>query len=407
LIHLYSNNLLAPQQHGFVPRKAFNTNLLETVDLVTTLMSERKPIDIVFIDFAKAFDKVPHGRLILKLRGLGIREPLIGWLEAFLRGREQRVVMGDYVAEWVDVLSGVAQGSVLGPTLFAAFVNDLPSGLSCTCKLYADDLKIIARVESEMDIRSLQADLDALSTWCTTWLMEPNIEKCKVMSIGSNKDIGSERSYSIRRKDGVAVTLSHTEEERDLGIVLTPDFKFSVQASRAASKANAILGMLRHTFLSRDVETWASLYRTYIRPHLEFANSAWRPFLRRDIVALEKVQQRVTRLPKSLKGFDYNARLERMGLTTLETRRKRGDLIQMFKITRGADIVAWNRKPLWSQPRETKRSQLRREIVSSCQQRHHFFINRIANDWNKLPDEIVESGSVEVFKCKLDKFLNR
>ena len=146
---------------------------------------------------------------------------------------------------------------------------------------------------------------------------------------------------------------------------------------------------------------------TYIRPHLEFANSEWRPFLRRDIVALEKVQQRVTRLPKSLKGVDYNARLERMGLTTLETRRKRGDLIQMFKITRGADIVAWNRKPLWSQPRETKRSQLRREIVSSCQQRHHFFINRIANDWNQLPDEIVESGSVEVFKCKLDKFLNR
>ena len=114
----------------------------------------------MFIDFAKAFDKVPHGRLILKLRGLGIREPLIGWLEAFLRGREQRVVMGDYVSEWVDVLSGVAQGSVLGPTLFAAFVNDLPSGLSCTCKLYADDLKIIARVESEMDIRSLQADLN-------------------------------------------------------------------------------------------------------------------------------------------------------------------------------------------------------------------------------------------------------
>ena len=237
--------------------------------------------------------------------------------------------------------------------------------------------------------------------------MEPNIEKCKVMNIGSNKDVGEVRTYSLKRKDGVAVSLTHTVEERDLGIILTPDFKFSAQSSRAASKANAILGMLKHTFLSRDVETWTSLYRTYIRPHLEFAISAWSPFLRRDITVLEKVQRRVTRLPKPLKGVEYSERLERMGLTTLETRRQRGDLIQMFKIVRGADNVTWHREPLWSQPRETKRSQLRREIVSSCQQRHHFFTNRIANKWNELPDEIIESGTVEVFKSNLDKFLNR
>jgi hypothetical protein len=156
--------------------------------------------------------------------------------------------------------------------------------------LYADDLKIIAKIETEVDIRNLQADLDVLSHWCTTWLMEPNIEKCKVMNIGYSKDIGEVRTYSLQRKDGVAVTLQHTVEERDLGIILTPDFKFSAQASRAASKSSAILGMLKHIFLSRDVEIWASLYRTYIRPHLEFAISAWNPFLRHDIDLLEKVQ---------------------------------------------------------------------------------------------------------------------
>ena len=96
-----------------------------------------------------------------------------------------------------------------------------------------------------------------------------------------------------------------------------------------------------------------------------------------------------------------------MNLTTLEVRRQRGDLIQMYKIVRGADNVVWHHEPLWSQAREPKRSQLRREIVSSCQQRHHFFTNRIAHTWNELPDEIVESGSVEVFKIKLDIFLNR
>ena len=163
------------------------------------------------------------------------------------------------------------------------------------------------------------------------------------MNIGFNKDVGAVRSYSLQRKDGVAVTLTDTVEERDLGIFLTPDFKFSAQSSRAASKANAILGMLKHTFMSRDVELWASLYRTYIRPHLEFANSAWSPFLRRDITVLEKVQRRATRLPKRLKGVEYGERLERMGLTTLEMRRQRGDLIQIFKIFLGADIVTWHR----------------------------------------------------------------
>ena len=140
-------------------------------------------------------------------------------------------------------------------------------------------------------------------------------------------------------KYGNKTTLIRTNEEPDLGIILTPDFKFSTQAARSASKATSMLGMLKHTFISRDIEIWASLHRTYIRPHLEFAVSAWSPFLKRDILTLEKVQRRVTRLPKPLKGVDYNARLDRMNLATLESRRCRGDLIQIYKIQRGADLV--------------------------------------------------------------------
>jgi len=405
--HLKINNLISVQQHGFVPSRACNTNLIETVDLVTSSMWEKKPVDIVFFDFSKAFDKVPHRRLILKLRGLGIGGSLINWLEAFLSNREQRVVLGQQASEWVTVNSGVPQGSVLGPTLFVTFINDLPSQLSNTCKLYADDLKIIAKIESVADISTLQADLNAVTEWCNTWLMEPNVDKCKVMNIGGNSEVGRSRTYSLLRNDGTTVELKQTTEERDLGIILTPDFKFSAQAAHAASKANAMTSTLKHTFISRDVETWASLYRTYIRPHLEFAISAWNPSLRRDITLLEKAQRRVTRLPNPLRGIGYEARLERMHLTTLETRRLRGDLIQMFKATRGADIIHWHNKPVWSEPRESRRSQLRREIVLSCHQRRNFFINRIANEWNALPDVIVESESGDSFKKKLDEYLLR
>lgn len=403
MIHLCVNNLLTPQQHGFVPKKACSTNLIETVDIVTSLMKDKKPVDIVFFDFSKAFDKVPHGRLVSKLQSLGIQGQLLGWIAAFLEGREQRVVLGNHVSEWAHVTSGVPQGSVLGPTLFAAYINDLPNLLTNICKLYADDLKIIAKVESEVDTRSLQDDIDKVASWCDKWLMELNTEKCKVMNVSGNEQLGKERQYSLLKPNGERISIKQTTEERDLGIIITPDFKFSSQASHAASKANSILGMLKRTFMSRDIELWASLYRTYIRPHLEFAVSAWCPFLRRDIVALEKVQRRVSRTPIALKGVDYNERLKRMSLTTLEVRRLRGDLIQFFKITRGMDNVSWNKELNWSSPRGSKRSQMRREIVSSCQQRHNFFTNRISNSWNELPDDTVMSESVEKFKIKLDK----
>lgn len=111
-------------------------------------------------------------------------------------------------------------------------------------------------------------------------MMDPNFEKSKVMHVGSAPSLDGKRAYVLTRKNSLVAKLAVTSEERDLGIILTPDFKFSAQAALAASKANSILAILQRTFLSRDVETWTSLNRAYIRPHLEFANSAWNSFLK-------------------------------------------------------------------------------------------------------------------------------
>ena len=137
------------------------------------------------------------------------------------------------------------------------------------------------------------------------------------MHIGKNN---RQHQYTLPTDEDHRISLSITNEERDLGIKMTPDFKFSSQASHAASKASSILAILRRTFVSRDVEIWATLYRVYVRPHLEFAISAWNPFLRRDICVLEKVQRRATRVPSSLRGHDYNDRMIRMNITSLELR---------------------------------------------------------------------------------------
>lgn len=203
------------------------------------------------------------------------------------------------------------------------------------------------------------------------------------------------------------IPISETNLERDLGIIITPNFKFSEQSSHAASKANKILSILKHTFVSRDVEIWTTLNRAYIRPHLEFAISVWNPFLRRDIATLEKVQRRVTRLPTVLRGLSYNERMSRMSLTSLEIRRICGDLIQLYKVKNNLDLVAWHSPPTWSDPRPGRREQLRREIVSACQQRHNFFLNRVAPLWNSLPDDTARGETMSDFKSRLDKFLNR
>ena len=310
----------------------------ETVDIITSSINKKSPIDIAFLDFSKAFDKVSHRRLVSKLELLGINGNLLRWISAFLSNREQRVVLGGYTSSWIPVRSGVPQGSVLGPTLFIAFINDLPLVIKNLCKLYADDLKIIASVDPKLDNFSLQLDLDAVSEWCSMSRMYLNTLKCKIMHIGKNN---RRQVYTLPINASTRTPLSVTNEERDLGVIITPDMKFSVQASHAASKANSLLGMLKHTFMSRDVVTWTTLYRTYVRPHIEFAISAWNPFLKKDAMTLEKVQRRATKIPTSLKGLDYEERLTRMNLTTLELRRVRGDLIQMFKVLNGLERFDW------------------------------------------------------------------
>ena len=151
LVHLVSNNLIAPSQHGFVPNKACVTNLLETLDIITDTVNKGHSVDLVLLDFAKAFDKVSHAKLIQKLEAYGINSFLVKWIKSFLAGRKQRVLIGDRSSEWEDVTSSVPQGSVLGPLLFTIFINDLPDRLKNECRLYADDSKLIGVIEKEED----------------------------------------------------------------------------------------------------------------------------------------------------------------------------------------------------------------------------------------------------------------
>ena len=390
---LNKNELISIRQHGFVNNKACITNLLEGADLVTKNLAEKNSVDLLLLDFAKAFDKVPHNLLEYKLKKFGINGDVLNWITAFLSNRKQRVVLGDATSDWTNVTSGVIQGSVLGPTLFIIYINDL----SDCCRFsfsssYADDTKMFIIIRDDhylTDTLNFQSDINCAVEWTKSWKMELNLDKCKIIHFGKNNQHNIYVMKASNSNDIIPINKSNLES--DLGILISSNMKPTQQCNKAASKGNRMLGLMKRTFQSNNSFVWKKLYTTYIRPQLEYAVSAWNPFLLKDIRTIEKVQRRSTKKPHTHKGLSYPIRCSNWNITSLEKRRLRGDLIQKFKFFHGYENINWFSNPCNTPPRGGHRGFFIREIVKNCNERFHFFNNRIAGPWNSLPDDIVYS----------------
>ena len=267
--HLEDKLLIGNSQHGFRKGRSCLSNLLSFLDKVTGSLDSGDNVDVVFLDFAKAFDKVPHKRLILKLESHGVSGKVLHWIKEWLHKRRQRVCISGVASSWLEVLSGVPQGSVLGPILFLIYINDLDNGIKNWILKFADDTKIFSAVSSDLDRLRLQNDLDNLLSWAVEWQMTFNVTKCKVMHLGHNNDA---HSYYM---DGKA--LEAVDQEKDLGIIITKDLKVSQQCVQAYSKASRMLGAINRTIKHRDRYILLNLYKSLVRPHLEYCTSAWRP----------------------------------------------------------------------------------------------------------------------------------
>ena len=230
-------------------------------------VDEGNSVDVIYLDFAKAFDKVPHQRLLLKLRAHGIGGNILRWIQNWLSNRKQRVCVGGVESSWQSVLSGVPQGSVMGPVLFLIFINDLDTGIYNHILKFADNTKVFGSINNTDDSSKLQDDLNKLVNWSQDWQMKFNVDKCKVMHLG-RKNLHSTYSMNGSVFDSI-------KEEKDLGIHVSEDLKWSTQCQHAYTKANRVLGMIHRTIISRDMRILLSLYKTLVRPHLEYSSPAW------------------------------------------------------------------------------------------------------------------------------------
>ena len=323
--HVISNNLLSKHQHGFRSNRSCLTQLLEYFLEVHEMLEEESVdgVDAIYLDCKKAFDTVPHKRLIRKLEAYGVSGKVLRWIKNFLANRSQRVCIKGVLSESLPVVSGVPQGSVIGPLLFLIYINDLLDDISSGGKLFADDAKIFRKIKDIRDRDILQEDLRKLQSWSSKWLLQFNEEKCKVMHISLRK---TNPRFEYQMND---VPLTETAVEKDLGVYVSEDWQSSAHTAKAANKANQALGRIRRTLTSMNKTMFMKVYPSMVRSHLEYAAQAWSPRLRKDIVMLEKVQRRATKMIPECREMEYEQRLEYLGLTTLEERRRRGDLIQV------------------------------------------------------------------------------
>ena len=294
--HMKENGLFANQQNGFMAGRSCTTQLLSTLDQWTRALDEDYCLDAIFLDFQKAFDTVPHHRLIRKLHGYGIDGALLEWIKSFLADRQQCVVVNGQKSAWTPVLSGVPQGSVLGPILFVIYINDLPEESTSDIQLFADDTKVYRTIRTPEDCLQLQRDLDNLQAWATRWQMKFHPQKCKVMRIGRGHPDFTYEMVS----DGNIVPLTETHTEKDLGVWVDDSLHFRHQVQQATTKANQLLGIIRRTFNHLNSEILLFLYRGLVRPSLEYCVAAWAPHFQGDIDALERIQRRARRVWNSL-----------------------------------------------------------------------------------------------------------
>ena len=393
--YLLKANLINPQQHGFLPQRSCLTNLLCFLDEISDRLDRGDPVEVLYLDFMKAFDSVNHRLLIHKLKAYGIAQSVCEWIENFLEQRTFYVSVRNASSTASDVCSGVPQGSVLGPLLFLLYINEVTEGVSSPCWLFADDIKVVIDANAR-DVT--ERDLSSLSKWAEKWDLPFNPRKCQHLTMRD-----ADAPLVIRDESGEVHSIKRCCVVKDLGVTMSADFKPAQQCAAAANKARRALFQLRAAITCKDPDIFVPLYCAFVRPHLEYCVQAWAPFLQKDIATLEKVQRLATRMVKGTKGMTYPQRLQLCGLFSLERRRLRGDLVEAFKITHDLSCESLRGMLTASSLTNTRGHDFKlRKDRARLDLRKFGFRHRVVNHWNRLPAEVVGAVSVDHFKRELD-----
>jgi hypothetical protein len=400
--YLDSNNILTDRQHGFRRGRSCETQLMEFVDELVSYMEGGGQADVLIMDFAKAFDKCNHSLLTHKLHAYGIQGKTNEWIKNFLSNRRQAVVVEGVTSSYVDVKSGVPQGSVLGPALFLLYINDLPDGLVKLARLFADDTAVYSKVTSALDQEQLQADLNYLAHWEEKWDMQFHPAKCTTLRC-TQKHRPLITDYTLHGH-----TLSTVTTAKYLGVTLHNKMDWDDHVNNICSKANSALGFLRRNLKVSSSNIREKAYKAFVRPLLEYAPSVWDPYEVKHKTAIEKVQRRAARfvLNRYHNTSSVTNMLELLGWNSLEHRRKTFRLTSLYKVNNNLmhcnDLKA-QLKPAAERERRHGNNRQFQQVGGKTNYRAQSFLPRTIAEWNNLPQAVVDAESQDTFMSRVSR----
>ena len=366
-----------------------------------------KSTDTIYLDFAKAFDKVDHNILCRKIKRLGITGKIGIWIREFLTGRSQQVSANGVLSEPSPVMSGVPQGTVLGPILFIIMIDDLDCELiHSIASKYADDTRVTANISNQEEAAQFQEELDnKIYPWGPTNNMCLNGDKFEHLHVGNNLHQVKASGNTIEKKQHV----------KDLGVTVSNDLTWTKQVEEVDAKARVMSGWALRVFSTRDQSAMITIWNAKIRPIFDYCSPLWAPCPNnyKDIELLEETQRSFTRCINGMEGLDYAQRLKTLKLYSTQRRHERYKLIYIYKIKE--KLVPNISSTYGLQFFNSKRHGCMCRIPSytlyhnrTVIARNNSFALTASSLWNCLPAHIrnITGLSVEAFKRRLDKVLD-
>ena len=403
LSHLLKNNLLLSNQFGFLPSRSSCSQLLWCLQDWYTAYFEKNPQYVVYTDITKAFDSVSHSKLLTVLTSYGFNPEFLSWIQNFLSDRSQSVKLNNTYSSFLPILSGVPQGSVLGPLLFVIFINDiclhLNSKHNIKIALFADDAKFIST-----DTEELQ---HCLNTFCDTiqnYQLKLAPMKSFVLRIGKRATLNTDDTNFFMESS----PLLYQDYAKDLGIFFQSDLKWERHVNFISRQASITSYQILKSFRSKNIWTLLSLYKCYIRPRLEYNTEIWSPYLKKNINKIEQIQKRYTKQifqRCNILSKSYSDRLYKLNIMSLENRRIKFDLILLFKIMNNLSDLKFEDYFYYESHSYSLRNNItkvRSKSKFTGNLWHGSFFNRAPNYWNKLHFNISSTKSLDVFKLRLN-----
>ena len=421
--HLDHHGILNNFQHGFRKQHSCEAQLVNTIEDLARGLNSREQIDMLILDFSKAFDVVGHRLLLAKLEHYGIRDGNLAWVTDWLTGRTQRVVLDGECSNDAPVLSGVPQGTVLGPLMFILYINDINANTNCSIRLFADNCLLYRIVNSTSDASHLQWDLNQLCRWADDWQMDFNPSKCYVLSI-TRKRVPLSYPYTIN-----GVQLEHVKNHPYLGLELDSTLSWNPHMKNTLTKSQRTLNLLRRNLHDCSPKTKETAYKTLVRPTLEYASSAWDPYVGKQVKKLEAVQNKAARFVTSQHHWETSVTKlkDTLGWRSLQERRFIARMTLWYKAIHAQAAVSipsyvyYAPKPV--DPNDTgiraSHDQQYSSPTATIDPWKYSFFQRNVRVWNILPPHLVikptehdndsykYQHSIAAFKANLQKeFIN-